>query len=55
MRCFLCGLSRAIALLDFLNAQAGYRSLQANYLNLVASCLDSANQLNPAMGREVIQ
>jgi cobalt-zinc-cadmium efflux system outer membrane protein len=45
----------AASLLDFLNAQAEYRSLQVNYLNLVASYLNAANQLNLAAGREVIQ
>jgi cobalt-zinc-cadmium efflux system outer membrane protein len=45
----------AASLLDFLNAQADYRSVQLNYLNLVASYLDAANQLNLAVGREVIQ
>ncbi len=44
----------AASLLDFLNAQADYRSVQVNYLNLVASYLDAANQLNLAVGREVI-
>lgn len=44
----------AASLLDFLNAQADYRSVQINYLNLVASYLDAANQLNAAVGREVI-
>ena len=44
----------AASLLDFLNAQADYRSLQVNYLNLVASYLNAANQLNLAVGREVI-
>lgn len=44
----------AASLLDFLNAQADYRSVQVNYLNLVASYLDAANQLNEAVGREVI-
>jgi len=43
------------SLLDFLNAQAEYRSMQVNYLNLVASYLDAAGQLNLAVGREVIQ
>jgi cobalt-zinc-cadmium efflux system outer membrane protein len=46
--------SGAASLLDFLNAQADYRSVQVNYLNLVASYLDAANQLNLAVGREVI-
>lgn len=45
----------AASLLDFLNAQAEYRSVQVNYLNLIASYLDAANQLNLAVGREVIQ
>jgi len=44
----------AASLLDFLNAQADYRSVQSNYLNLVGSYLDAANQLNLAVGREVI-
>jgi cobalt-zinc-cadmium efflux system outer membrane protein len=43
------------SLLDFLNAQAEYRSVQVNYLNLVAAYLEAANQLNLAVGREVIQ
>jgi cobalt-zinc-cadmium efflux system outer membrane protein len=43
------------SLLDFLNAQAEYRSLQLNYLNLVGSYLTAAAQLNLAVGREVIQ
>jgi len=42
------------SLLDFLNAQADYRSVQVNYLNLVASYLNAANQLNLSVGREVI-
>jgi cobalt-zinc-cadmium efflux system outer membrane protein len=42
------------SLLDFLNAQADYRSVQVNYLNLVASYLNAASQLNLAVGREVI-
>jgi len=45
----------AASLLDFLNAQADYRTVQVNYLNLVASYLDAVNQLNLAVGREVIQ
>jgi outer membrane protein, heavy metal efflux system len=42
------------ALLDFLNAQAEYRSVQSNYLNLVGSYLTAAAQLNLSVGREVI-
>jgi len=45
----------AASLLDFLNAQADYRAIQVNYLNLVASYLNAAGQLNLAVGREVIQ
>jgi len=45
----------AASLLDFLNAQADYRSVQVNYLNLVASYLNAASQLNLAVGREVLQ
>jgi cobalt-zinc-cadmium efflux system outer membrane protein len=43
------------SLLDFLNAQANYRSVQLNYLNLIGSYLEAANQLNLAVGHEVIQ
>jgi cobalt-zinc-cadmium efflux system outer membrane protein len=45
----------AASLLDFLNAQADYRSVQVNYLNLIATYLEAAAQLNMAVGREVIQ
>jgi cobalt-zinc-cadmium efflux system outer membrane protein len=44
----------AASLLDFLNAQTDYRSVQLNYLNLVGSYMEAANQLNLAVGREVI-
>ncbi len=47
--------SGAASLLDFLNAQADYRSIQLNYLNLIGSYLEAANQLNLGVGREVIQ
>ncbi|HEY3971699.1 MAG TPA: TolC family protein [Candidatus Sulfotelmatobacter sp.] len=43
------------SLLDLLNAQSDYRSVQLNYLNLVGSYLNAASQLNLAVGREVIQ
>lgn len=46
--------SGAASLLDFLSAQADYRSVQLNYLNLIASYLEAAGQLNLAVGREVI-
>jgi outer membrane protein, heavy metal efflux system len=42
------------SLLDFLNAEADYRSVQLNYVNLVGSYLMAAAQLNMAVGREVI-
>ena len=42
------------SLLDFLNAQNDYRSVQLNYVNLVGSYLVAASQLNLAVGREVI-
>jgi cobalt-zinc-cadmium efflux system outer membrane protein len=44
----------AASLLDFLNAQADYRSVQVAYLNLIGSYLEAANQLNLAVGSEVI-
>jgi len=43
------------SLLDFLNAEAEYRSVQLNYVNLVGAYLTAAAQLNMAVGREVIQ
>jgi cobalt-zinc-cadmium efflux system outer membrane protein len=43
------------SLLDFLNAQAEYRGVQLNYVNLVGSYLAAAAQLNMAVGREIIQ
>ncbi len=42
------------SLLDFLNAQSDYRTVQLSYLNLTGSWMTSANQLNLATGREVI-
>lgn len=42
------------SLLDFLQAQQDYRSVQLNYLNLIGSYLTAASQLNLAVGREVI-
>ena len=43
------------SLLDFLNAENEYRSVQVNYVNLVGSYLTAAAQLNEAAGQEVIQ
>jgi cobalt-zinc-cadmium efflux system outer membrane protein len=42
------------SLLDFLNAQNEYRNVHLSYVNLVGSYLSAANQLNLAVGREVI-
>jgi cobalt-zinc-cadmium efflux system outer membrane protein len=42
------------SLLDFLNAQAEYRTVQLAYVNLIGSYLTAAAQLNLAAGREVI-
>ena len=43
------------SLLDFLNAQNDYRSVQLNYLNLVGAYMNAASQLNLAVGTEVIK
>lgn len=43
------------SLLDFLNAESDYRSVQLNYVNLVGSYLTAAAQLNQAVGKEVVQ
>jgi cobalt-zinc-cadmium efflux system outer membrane protein len=43
------------SLMDFLNAQSGYRAVQLAYLQLIGSYLTAAGQLNLAVGREVIQ
>lgn len=43
------------SLLDFLNAESEYRSVQLNYVNLVGTYLTAASQMNLAVGREVIQ
>jgi cobalt-zinc-cadmium efflux system outer membrane protein len=43
------------SLMDFLNAQSDYRSMQLAYLQLIGSTLTAAGQLNLAVGREVIQ
>jgi cobalt-zinc-cadmium efflux system outer membrane protein len=44
-----------VSLLDFLQAQQDYRSVELNYLNLIGAYLTAASQLNMAVGREVIQ
>jgi cobalt-zinc-cadmium efflux system outer membrane protein len=43
------------SLLDFLQAQSDYRSVQRNYLTLIGSYLSATAQLNQAVGKEVIQ
>jgi cobalt-zinc-cadmium efflux system outer membrane protein len=43
------------SLLDFLQAQQDYRSIQLSYLNLIGSWLTAASQLNLAVGREAVQ
>jgi outer membrane protein, heavy metal efflux system len=42
------------SLLDFLNAENEYRTVQLSYVNLVGAYLTAAAQLNLAAGREVI-
>jgi outer membrane protein, heavy metal efflux system len=42
------------SLLDFLAAESEYRTVRLGFLNLVGSFLTAANQLNLAVGREVI-
>jgi cobalt-zinc-cadmium efflux system outer membrane protein len=43
------------SLLDFINAENDYRTVQLSYVNLIGSYLTAAAQLNQAVGREVIQ
>lgn len=43
------------SLMDFLNAQSDYRTVQLAYAQLIGSYLIAAGQLNLAVGREVIQ
>jgi outer membrane protein, heavy metal efflux system len=42
------------SLLDFLNAESDYRTVQLSYVNLVGAYLTAAAQINMAVGREVI-
>jgi cobalt-zinc-cadmium efflux system outer membrane protein len=42
------------SLIDFLQAQQEYRAVQVGYVNLTAAFLNAVNQLNLAIGREVI-
>ena len=43
-----------VSLVDFLQAQQEYRGVQVSYVNLIAAFLNAVNQLNLAVGREVI-
>jgi outer membrane protein, heavy metal efflux system len=43
-----------VSLVDFLQAQQEYRAVQVSYVNLTAAFLNAVNQLNFAVGREVI-
>jgi cobalt-zinc-cadmium efflux system outer membrane protein len=43
------------SLLDFMNAEGEYRTVELSYVNLVGSYLTAAAQLNLAVGREVMQ
>jgi cobalt-zinc-cadmium efflux system outer membrane protein len=45
----------AASLLDFLDAQSQYRSTELSYLNMIGACLSAANQVNFAVGSEVIR
>ncbi len=43
-----------VSLVDFLQAQQEYRAVEVSYVNLIAAFLNAVNQLNLAVGREVI-
>jgi len=43
------------SLLDYLDAEKGYRDTRLAYLNLIGSYLTAAAQMNMAAGREVVQ
>jgi cobalt-zinc-cadmium efflux system outer membrane protein len=42
------------SLVDFLQSQQEYRTVQISYVNLIAAFLNAVNQLNEAVGQEVI-
>jgi cobalt-zinc-cadmium efflux system outer membrane protein len=44
-----------VSLVDFLQSQQDYRAVQISYVNLIAAFLNAANQLNLAVGQEVLQ
>jgi cobalt-zinc-cadmium efflux system outer membrane protein len=43
-----------LALVDFLQAQQDYRTIQLNYVTLIGAYLTAASQMNLAVGREVL-
>jgi outer membrane protein, heavy metal efflux system len=43
------------SLIEFLQAQQEYRAVQVSYVNLIAAFLNAVNQLNFAIGQEVVQ
>jgi len=43
-----------VSLVDFVQAQQEYRAVQVSYVNLIAAFLNAANQLNFAVGQEVL-
>ena len=42
------------SLIDFLQSQQEYRAVQVSFVNLIAAFLNAVNQLNLAIGQEVI-
>jgi len=44
-----------VSLIDFLQSQQEYRTIQIGYVNLVAAFLNAVNQLNFAIGQEAVQ
>ncbi len=47
--------SGGASIVEFLQAQQDYRAVQLSYMNLIAAFLNAVNQLNLAIGQEVIQ
>jgi outer membrane protein, heavy metal efflux system len=43
------------SLLDFINAESDYRTVELSYVNLIGSYLTAAAQMNLSVGQEVIQ
>ena len=44
----------ATSLVEFLQSQQEYRTVQVSHVNLIAAFLNAVNQLNEAVGQEVI-